>query len=698
MAAAMRRTTHSGGEDNVQVLDQKTTSRSTSAGPSRATVPDDVVTADASPGQPYRTPSRVSWGERAVSRILDRQPTLRFLESGQAVFDQMSDAVFVFARSGQIMMVNETACRMLGYERDEILGRSAGVVFSQIDPPPEMARPDLRSSMLRVCIPPFDTALRTRSGQCVSVNFSTSFIRDESGAIIATLGIARSIQERKEFEERLQRHNELLEEEVAARTQRIRASEAGYRSLIQQIPMPVVSTDMKNRITSFNSAARELFGWDDDVNGTNAHESWSCKNCSGRSHCRKGAAAGGVWVGECRMSSVRTGESVMFHTCTALKDADDNAIGLVHVVTDLADPSAGQRQLLRDAGGLVLYDEKGRRSIVTRSEKMQRVLDLIAICSDSSATILIEGESGTGKDLVAQAIHLNGRRSDGPYLVVNCAALESHFLKSELFGHEKGAFTGATSAKLGLIEAADGGTLFIDEVGDMSLEVQAMLLRVLETQRFRRMGATEERSVAIQIVAATNKNLEMEVAAGRFRHDLFYRLNVLRFELPPLRERGDDIPLLVEHFLSASRDSSDGLPHKKVSSGAMRMLGSYSWPGNVRELRNVMERARVMSNGHALITKEHLPFSRLIPTGSARGNRGVRTDASRSSWRAGTESTGFPVDADGDATMSSLDDVERDHIQRVLRSTDGNKTRASAILGISRLTLRRKIAKYELKT
>jgi PAS domain S-box-containing protein len=532
----------------------------------------------------------------------------------------------------------------------------------------------------------------------VSVSFSTSFIRDESGCVVAILGIARSIQERKEYEERLRMQNELLEEEVEARTRRVRASEAGYRSLLEQIPMPVVRTDIGNKIVSYNRAAEQFFGWGDGVTGENVHDNWACRKCAGNVHCHEGAVAGEIWAGECRMSSAHAGEAVMFHTCTALKDANGDTVGLVHVVTDLADPSAGQRQLLRDAGGLALCDEKGHRSIVTCSEKMQGVLDLVAACSDSSATVLIEGESGTGKDLVAQAIHLNGRRAKGPYLVVNCAALESHFLKSELFGHEKGAFTGAVSAKQGLIEAADGGTLFIDEVGDMSLDVQAMLLRVLETRRFRRMGATEERSVDIQIIAATNKDLEKEVAAGRFRHDLFYRLNVLRFELPPLRERADDIPLLVEHFLAASRDSSDGLPHKKVSEGAMRVLGSYSWPGNVRELRNVIERARVMSNGCALITREHLPFSRIARMSSAAPrNRSTHADVSPHAGRAEGEHESVPEDTAVDDVMLSLDEVERDQIQRVLRAKGGNKTRTADILGISRLTLRRKIVKYGLQ-
>ncbi len=234
---------------------------------------------------------------------------------------------------------------------------------------------------------------------------------------------------------------------------------------------------------------------------------------------------------------------------------------------------------------------------------MRKVVQLIERVAPTDATVLIRGESGTGKELVARALHLNSEHHASPLVTINCAALQETLLESELFGHEKGAFTGAVLAKPGLIEVAAGGTLFIDEVGEMAPAVQAKLLRVLEDGHYRRVGGTRELHADVRVLAATNKSLEEEQSKGRFREDLYYRLNVITIELPVLCERREDIPILTEHFLTTRQL---GKVRCQVHPDALRMLQDYEWPGNVRELANVLERAQILAENH-LITVDDLP-------------------------------------------------------------------------------------------
>ncbi len=244
-------------------------------------------------------------------------------------------------------------------------------------------------------------------------------------------------------------------------------------------------------------------------------------------------------------------------------------------------------------------------NIVGKSESMLRLFDLVAQVAPSRSTVLIQGESGTGKELIAKAIHAHSPRRDKPFIPVNTGAVPSDLLESTLFGHERGAFTSAVAAKKGLFEVADGGTLFLDEIGTMRMDMQAKILRVLQDRRFMHVGGTQEIQVDIRIVAATNVNLEQAVKEGRFREDLFYRLNVISLELPPLRNRKEDIPLLANHYLKFYAEEN-GFPPPELSSEALRLMMDYEWPGNVRELENAMERGVVLSNGPTL-SPELLP-------------------------------------------------------------------------------------------
>ncbi len=303
--------------------------------------------------------------------------------------------------------------------------------------------------------------------------------------------------------------------------------------------------------------------------------------------------------------------------------------------------------------------------IVGKSKKILTVLQQIDQVAQTDATVLIEGESGSGKELVAKAIHRRSRRGDGPFIVLNCGVLQESLLENELFGHEKGAFTGASTEKRGLVEVADGGTLFVDEVAEMSLTCQTRFLRILETGEYRRLGSTKDLKVDLRIIAATNKKLTERAKQGQFREDLFYRLNVFRIVVPPLRERKEDIPFLVGHFLANSEVSPT--PPPVVTPQAVEALMDYSWPGNVRELANVIERALIVSQGLP-IRPEHL---NLTPRE-------------------------FPLITSGEKDLRPLEQVEREHIQKVLAAVSGNKRRASRILGISLRNLYRKLEHYGL--
>ncbi len=304
--------------------------------------------------------------------------------------------------------------------------------------------------------------------------------------------------------------------------------------------------------------------------------------------------------------------------------------------------------------------------VVGASEELRAVLEMVHRVADSDATVLLLGESGTGKDVIARELHRSSGRAKRPFVAVNCSAIPEGLLESELFGHEKGSFTGAVRQKRGKFETADGGSVFLDEIGDMSGALQAKLLRFLQDHVVQRVGGSKDIKVDVRVVAATNKDLEAEVAEGRFREDLFFRLNVVTVTLPPLRNRAGDIPLLVDHFLRLHA-SSGGKP-KKISPSAMRLAMNYEWPGNVRELENAVQRAVVLSRGETVFP-EHLP-AKIQAVGGAEGG----------------EMTGG----------KTMREVERDTIIKTLRQTEGNRTRSAKILGISRRTLQNKIKEYDI--
>ena len=311
------------------------------------------------------------------------------------------------------------------------------------------------------------------------------------------------------------------------------------------------------------------------------------------------------------------------------------------------------------------------------SEAIRRVRSLIERVADTDATVLVRGESGTGKELVARELHERSTsRRRNAFVAVNCAALPSELIESELFGHEKGAFTGAAARRHGKFEQADGGTLFLDEIGDMSANVQAKLLRALEDRRIERLGGAESIAVDVRIVSATHRNLEQEIATGNFRSDLFYRLRVVTIEIAPLRERREDIPALVEAFAHKASERYN-LPPRSVGASALRRLVEYRWPGNVRELRNAIERSMILSTGDELNERD-LPDEIKSKAG-----------AGKEAGAGGEDSSlGVPFTAD---FREDRKEFERRYIARCLEETGGNVTRAAVILGMHRQSLQHKL-------
>ncbi|MGQ9632533.1 MAG: sigma-54-dependent transcriptional regulator [bacterium] len=329
---------------------------------------------------------------------------------------------------------------------------------------------------------------------------------------------------------------------------------------------------------------------------------------------------------------------------------------------------AENKELHRELAGKYRFD-----NIIGKSSAMNKVYEILNKVIDINSNVLIQGESGTGKELIAKAIHYNGPRKDKPFVKVDCTTIPEGLLESELFGHEKGAFTGATKSKEGKFEAADGGTVFLDEISEIKTSLQAKLMRFTQERVFERVGSNKPIRVDIRIISATNRDLVKMIQEGTFREDLYYRLNVIPIYVPPLRERKEDIPILVDHFLK--RFNKENGKDVRISPEIMDMLVSYSWPGNVRELENCIERLVVLCNGNEACT-EHLSFNIQL---SSRGAPGGESSPVGGKWL-------------------SLDDVERDHIIKTLRHTNWNQAEASRLLGLHRNTLAKKIKHYNISS
>lgn len=377
---------------------------------------------------------------------------------------------------------------------------------------------------------------------------------------------------------------------------------------------------------------------------------------------------------------------------------------LKEIVRKALDSAKAMRQVVSYEP--LLESEDYDIGIVGRSEPMQKVFKTVGQLATSDATTLITGESGTGKELVARAIFHHSTRSQQCFLAINCAAITENLLESELFGHEKGAFTGASSQRIGKFEQCNHGTIFLDEIGDMTFATQTKILRVLQSGTFERVGGNKSIHVDVRVIAATNKLLEQAVAERKFREDLFYRLNVVRIEMPPLRDRVEDIPLLVNYFLKKFAQLKQEHP-KSISTDTIETLMAYRWPGNVRELENVIQRALVMTKGEAIL-KGDLP-DKVISTqpiniaSAAHPSSGNRPTISNPAPDIEEESgLAFLAQklfqwAKRDTDFKIIPAVERELIIHALVETDGNQVQAAKLLGITRATLRKRVEKFGIK-
>jgi two-component system nitrogen regulation response regulator GlnG len=348
----------------------------------------------------------------------------------------------------------------------------------------------------------------------------------------------------------------------------------------------------------------------------------------------------------------------------------------------------------------LLESEDYESGIVGRSEAMQQVFKMIGQVAGTDATALITGESGTGKELVARAIYHHSNRNTQPFLAVNCAAIPEQLLESELFGHERGAFTGATLQRIGKFEQCNGGTIFLDEIGDMTPATQTKILRVLQSGTFERVGGNTPLKVDVRIIAATNKPLEEAVAAREFREDLFYRLNVVRIHIAPLRERREDVRLLVNYFLKKFARDQETAP-KSISTGVTKALEQYHWPGNVRELENIVRRALVVAKGDAILLSD-LPAEIAGQSPAANSASAPISAGQASAGEAGvTDVVSLTRKlfqwARKDPKLKLIPAVERELVLQALKETSGNQVQAAKLLGITRATLRKRIEKFGIQ-
>lgn len=353
---------------------------------------------------------------------------------------------------------------------------------------------------------------------------------------------------------------------------------------------------------------------------------------------------------------------------------------------------------------IIPSDKQRFGEIIGRDAKMREIYAIFEKIAPTDATVVIEGETGTGKEVVARTVHQESRRRDGPFIVFDCGAVPENLIESELFGHEKGSFTGAVSTRLGVFELASGGTVFLDELGELQLDLQPKLLRVLEQREVKRVGGTRSIKVDVRIVAATNRDLEAEVKAGRFREDLFYRLSVVRVTLPSLKERKDDIPLLIKHFLRTCNFNRTKDGQRKVvniSRSALDKLLEYNWPGNVRELLNVIERAVSFADtntievrdlpDHIAIPHQHLVSASQVPA-VVGGGDGIEAGGAAAAFA----DMSIPTGKFKDAKEQWVSSFERDYIETLLRSNDNNISHAAREADIDRKYFRKLMKKYEI--
>jgi PAS domain S-box-containing protein len=559
------------------------------------------------------------------------------------------DGIVVIDRDKKIIAFNEAAQRITGFTEKEIIFQDYQLLFKDSRSDGSYVEDAL---MKGESYSNLSIDLINSGGQKFNVLASIAPLKPPEKPIVGIVFVFRNTQEMASMAQSLREKTlEILNERNRL--------QAIFNSRMEG----TFTIDKEWIITSFNVSAERITGYSSrEAVGKHCWEIFQSKVCRNGCHM------------ECTMQeqqSMMNHELLIIHkdgrrvpirvNSAPMFDASGDHIGGVETF-----------QNITEIKNLTSHLEERYQfeNIIGRSKSMQKIYGLIENVCHTDSTVLITGESGTGKELVARAIHLNGERKLGPFVAVNCSAFVETLLESELFGHEKGAFTGAIRSKPGRFELAHKGTLFLDEIGDLSPAVQVKLLRVLETRQFERVGGTKPIQVDVRIIAATNKNMKEEVESGRFREDLYYRLNVINIHLPPLRERMEDLSLLVEHFLEKFRQKFQK-QIKGIAPAAFRLLQKYHWPGNIRSLENALEHAFVLCH-ETIIQSECLP-ERL--------------------WEDFDKNEISSETAAGD---DSVKQAEKLHLQNILDKFDGHRGKAAEALGIDKSTLWRKMKKYGL--
>ena len=557
------------------------------------------------------------------------------------------DGIAVISKDMHIIVFNEAASRITGYSEDEIIGSTYDLLFEKnIDEHKyilESLEENLAFSNLSINI-------TDSKGNIKNVLASITPIKRDD-IVLSVVFVFRDTKEMLALAEEIQeKTSELIDQKNKL--------DAIFNSNIEG----TFTIDNNWNVTSFNTSAEKITGYKkSEAISKKCWEIFNSSICRNGCHMEQTLQKGKAMIGNELEIMHKAGKKVPIRVnSNILINNKNEKIGAVETFLDISEI----KNLSAHLSEFFKYE-----NIVGRNKEIKQIISVLESVSQTDSSVFITGESGTGKELAARAIHLNSSRKTGPFIAVNCSAFVESLIESELFGHEKGAFTGAIKTKLGKFELAQRGTLFLDEIGDLSTAVQTKLLRVLEAHEFERVGGNKIIKLDARIIAATNKNLSDEIIAGRFREDLFYRINVINIHLPPLRERMDDLLLIVNHFIELFNKKFN----KKVrqfSSNAYDILMEYNWPGNIRELENVLEHCFVLCSGE-IIQVECLP--KRLREQERKTNTPTKTDSNN----------GFR-------------DVERDLIISVLEKNNHNRTKAASELNINPSTLWRKMKKLGL--